>query len=323
MSKFPNPCFRLFTALESLPCSGMKYFVQGHIESLGHNREIIAGARPPFHLLVTLLHHPSHNPATKKYLPCNCTDQTHQGKDWLSLEKGRGSSKIFLVPAHLTPLSFSHPIPFLPHLTVIPFYFGQIFHHPLTSLSARKSISVTPTDSEALQLPELLSCTQPKVSQCPGAECPQGSVPHLAARLFLHSTETPQSKAATEAGATWPRAVPHVTKGILPRLSLRGLENHLLAQNNSHICCSSASCSYLLSQSSFLLCPDNFSCYRFLPCNADTCEELWVGYRWRVSTRSGAFRAHPSHNTEKHHTEQINKQIGFSEAGYSQQAGCH
>lgn len=232
------------------------------------------------------------------------------------------------MPAHLTPLSFSPTIPFLPHLTVIPFYFGQTFYHLLTYMTARESISVTPADSKALKPRRLLSCTQPRVSQYPGAGCPQGSAPHLAARLFLQwlfssSTEIPQSKAATEAGATWPRAVPNVTKGILPRLSLRGLGNHLLAQNNSHICCSSASCSYLLSQSSFLLWPDNFSYYRILPCNADTCEELGVGYRWRVSTRPGVSRAHPSHNTKQHHTQQINKWAWFSETEYSQQAGYH
>lgn len=101
----------------------------------------------------TLLHHPSHNPTTRKNFPCNFTGQTHQWKEWLSLEKGRESSKTFLAPAHLTPLSFSHTILLLPHLTVIPFYFGQIFYHPLTYMTARKSISVTPTDSEALKPP--------------------------------------------------------------------------------------------------------------------------------------------------------------------------
>lgn len=123
MSMFPAPCFRLFTVLESLPCSGMKYFVQDHIESVRHSREIIAGVRPPFHLLVTVLHHPSHNPTTRKNFPCNYTGQTHQWKERLSLEKGRGSSKIFLVPACLILLSFSHTIPFLPHPTAIPFSF--------------------------------------------------------------------------------------------------------------------------------------------------------------------------------------------------------
>lgn len=157
------------------------------------------------------------------------------------------------MPAHLTPLSLSHTILLPPHPTVILFYFGQILCHLLTYTTARKSISVTPADSKALKPPRLLSCTQPRVSEYPGAGCSQGSAPHLAGRLFLQwlfssSTETPQSKAVTEAGATWPRAVPNVTKGILPRLSLRGLGNHLLAQNNSHICCSSASCSYLLSR---------------------------------------------------------------------------
>lgn len=44
----------------------------------------------------------------------------------------------------------------------------------------------------------------------------------------------------TEAEATWPRAMPNVTKEILLRLSLRGLRNHPLAEN-SCICCSSKS----------------------------------------------------------------------------------
>lgn len=97
------------------------------------------------------------------------------------------------------------------------------------------------------------------------------------------------TKPVTEAEATWPRAAPNVTKGILPRLSLRGLGNHLLVENNSHICCSSASRSYLLSQSSFLLGPDFFSYYGILTHNADAHKEQGVGYRWRVSTGSGVF----------------------------------
>lgn len=107
-----------------------------------------------------LLHHLGHNPTMRKNFPCTYTGQTHQCKEWLSLKKGRGSLKIFL--AHLTPLSFSHTIPFLPHLTVIPFYFGQIFYHPLTHMTARKSISVTPTDSEALKAPRTAQLHLPK-----------------------------------------------------------------------------------------------------------------------------------------------------------------
>lgn len=285
MTMFPSPFFRLFTVLESLPCSRIKYFVQGHIESLRHSREIIAGVRPPCHLLVTLFHHPNHNPTTRKIFPGNYTGQTYQWKEWLFLKKGRGSSKMLLVPAYLTPLSFSHTVPFLPHLAVIPFYFGQIFYHPFIYIwLLERALLACCGNTHTLRGPKARQgCSGALGQRSQSAWCwlSPGLCPHLAPRLFVQlcssSTEIPQSTAATEAGATWPRAVPNVTKGILPRLSLRWLGNHLLAQNNSHVCCSSASCSYLLSQSSFLLCPDNSSYCRILPGNADTCEDTgWI-----------------------------------------------
>lgn len=65
--------------------------------------------------------------------------------------------------------------------------------------------------------------------------------------------EIPPSKAEQKLGPPGPELC-LLSQRILPRLSLRGSGNPLLAQNNSHICCCcccSASCSYLLSQSSF------------------------------------------------------------------------
>lgn len=189
------------------------------------------------------------------------------------------------------------------------FYFGQIFYHSLTYTAARKSISVTSTDSEALKPPRTALGQR---SQRTLVLAVPRALPHpwqwgWFAAAFQQQHRDSSEQSSDRSWGHLAQSCPNVTKGILPRLSLRGLGNHLLAQNNSHICCSSASCSYLLSQSSFLLRPDNFSCHRILPCNADTCEELEVGYRWRVSIRSGAFRAHPAHNTKQHHTKQINK----------------
>lgn len=108
-------------------------------------------------------------------------------------------------------------------------------------------------------------------------------------------------------------------KGDFAQAGLKRIRESSSSTKQQPRLCSSSS-SYLLSQSSSLLCPDNSSHYSILPWNAGT---LGIAYRCRVSTTSGAFRAHPSHNGNQHHTEQINKWAWFSEAGYSQQAGYH
>lgn len=164
------------------------------------------------------------------------------------------------MPAQLTPLSKSHLIRSSPH-TAIPSYFCPISYNPLIYVTARKGTRHF-CNTHRLQGPK--NHTGPL-----GRLLPRALAAHLAARLFLRwlfssSTESflgtkQPMKPVTEAEATWPRAAPNVTKGILPRPPLRGLGSHLLVENNSHICHSGASRSYLLWQSSFLLRPDFFS----------------------------------------------------------------
>lgn len=186
MSQFPSPCFRLLTELGSLPRSRTKYFVQGHIESLGHTREMMAVSdhRPTswplsFTTLFTIQPH-------GKAFPCNCTGQARQWKEWVSLEKGRGSCKIFLVPAQLTPLSFSHTISFIPHLTlpslfIFAQYFTTFLHTELLAVLSKRSRCTT-----------MLAVTQ-------GSSCTPGSSAVFRVAFQQQHGEFPRSKAAHEA----------------------------------------------------------------------------------------------------------------------------
>lgn len=160
MSQFPSPCFRLFTELGSLPRSRTKYFVQGHIESLGHTRETMAGVRPPSHLLTTLLHHAIHNPTTWKSLPLQLhrPDTSVKGVGF----PGERQRELQDIPC----ASSTHTIKLFPYYlihssphTAIPFYFCPVFYYLLTYRTA--------------------SCTQQKVSLYHDAGCYPG--------LFLHT----------------------------------------------------------------------------------------------------------------------------------------
>lgn len=200
----------------------------------------------------------------------------HQWKEWFSVEKDIPCAS----SAHTMKLFSCYHLVRCSPRTAIPFYFCPVFYYPLTHVTARNGTqhSCNTTNSKDLKphrTTQLYSAKSLAVPQCwllPRSlpACLGGF--SAASQSFFRAKQL--MKPVTEAEATWPWVVPNGTKGILPRLSLRGLGNHLLAENNSHICCSSTSCFYLFSQSSFLLGPDFSSYYRILTRNTDAHKEL-------------------------------------------------
>lgn len=181
--------------------------------------------------------------------------------------------------------------------TAIPVYLCPLFYYHLTCVTASKGTQHF-CDTHRLQGPKTTHehlALHSKRSHCTTMlAVTQGflhtwqlswfySIFSAAAQSFLGAKQL--TRPVTEAEATWPRAAPNVTEGILARLSLRGLGNHLLAENNSRICCSSAK-----SLLSALLGPNFFSYCRILPHNTDAHKEQGFGYSWTESSRSGVFR---------------------------------
>jgi len=223
-------------------------------ESLGQGWEVMAGVRPSSHCLTTLLHHAIHNPTMWKNLPLQLhrpgasvkgvVFPAERQSELQNIPSARSAHTIKLFPYHFTRPS--------PH-TANPFCVCLLFYYPLTCVTARKGTQHF-HNTHRLQGPkntEDCLAALSKKSRCTTMlAVTQGSsrTPgHSAAFTGLLLGAKQLTKAVTEAEATWPRAAPNVTKGILPRLSLRGLGKHLLAENNIHICCCSTSRSYLLS----------------------------------------------------------------------------
>lgn len=128
MSQFPSPCFRLLTALGSLPYSRTKYFVQGHRESLGHSREMIGGVRPLSYLLTTLLLYTIHNPITQKNLPlqlhrpdASVKGVVFRGERYSLCQLSSHHEAFLMLSSRSLLTSHCHPFLFLPSI-LLPAY---------------------------------------------------------------------------------------------------------------------------------------------------------------------------------------------------------
>lgn len=137
MSQFPSPCFRLCTELGYVPGRNILSKVT---DSLGHGWEVIAGVRPPSHLLTTLLHCTIHNPTMWKNLPLQLhRPDTSVNGAFFPGERQRELQNIPCARSahtikHLPYYHLSRPSPH----TANPFYFCPLFYCPLTCVAARK-----------------------------------------------------------------------------------------------------------------------------------------------------------------------------------------
>lgn len=138
VSQVPSPFFRLFTELGMLHVPGQNILSKA-TESLGLGWEVMAGVRPPSHLLTTLLHHTIHNRTMWKNLPL----QRHRPDTSVKgvVFPGERQRELQNIPcarsAHtvkLFPYRLIHPSPH----TANPFYFCPLFYCPVTCVTARK-----------------------------------------------------------------------------------------------------------------------------------------------------------------------------------------
>lgn len=137
MSQSPSPSFRLCTELGYVPGRNILSKVT---DSLGHGWEVIAGVRPPSHLLTTLLHCTIHNPTMWKNLPLQLhRPDTSVNGAFFPGERQRELQNIPCARSahtikHLPYYHLSRPSPH----TANPFYFCPLFYCPLTCVAARK-----------------------------------------------------------------------------------------------------------------------------------------------------------------------------------------